>query len=65
MCLLDDHLIEMTTTMGMAYGVCLLSHLAPSGLLAVVGEVMLITLLGQGIGLRVLLPYWGKEEKES
>lgn len=26
--------------------------------------VVLVTLLGQGIGLRVLLPYWSKEEKD-
>jgi CPA1 family monovalent cation:H+ antiporter len=27
--------------------------------------VVLVTLLGQGIGLRVFLPFWSKEEKES
>ncbi len=31
----------------------------------IVYGVVLVTLLGQGIGLRVLLPYWSKEEKES
>jgi len=31
----------------------------------IVYGVVLVTLLGQGIGLRVLLPYWSKKEKES
>ena len=31
----------------------------------IVYGVVLVTLLGQGIGLRVLLPYWSKKEKEA
>jgi CPA1 family monovalent cation:H+ antiporter len=31
----------------------------------IVYGVVLVTLVGQGIGLRVLLPYWSKEEKEG
>jgi CPA1 family monovalent cation:H+ antiporter len=50
--LVDDHLIEMTITVGVAYGVYLLGVvLQTSGLLAVVGAGLVLGSYGRGSGL--------------